>query len=333
MSSDDLRRAARARLAESRTAHVALAVLAFVHARGLARDVQLCCDAARAAPADERVATAFEAALAALLTRDASAFGVLDGALGTAPVGLRERFVCAVETAGGAAAAEKLAAWAEAHRDLRRSALPRLGRLAARLPPPHPPEIVAPVRRILESGEPEALPEAALCAGKLEDALAIPALIGLLEHFHAGVRDDAHWALRRISGLAFPASPSRWSMWFAAEESFWIDDAARTWEALGSRDRGTRLRALAQVGKLRLRRHVVASHVAPLVLDEDEALALLAARELGRLRSPLARESLLVAMETGSRARAQAAWQALKAVEGLDLPNDAEACRQVLAER
>lgn len=333
VSSDDLRTVLRARLAESRSKPVALAVLAFVHVRGHARDVQLACDAVRAHAADDVVAGAFEAALAALLARDESAIGGLGAALGAAPQPLRERFVRALEAAGGRDAAETLATWAEAHRDLRRSALARLGRLAAKLDQPHPPQIVAPVRRILESGEPDALPEAVLCAGKLEDALAIPALIALLEHFHAGVRIDAHWALRRITGLDLPPTPARWTAWYAEEETFWLDHALPTWEALASPDRGVRMKALGQVSKLRLRRHVVAGHLAPAVLHDDEAFAVLVARELGRLRSPLAREALLAALETGSGERAAAAGKALRAIEGLDLPDDAAAWRDALAAR
>ena len=137
-----------------------------------------------------------------------------------------------------------------------------IGRMARGLPAPHDPRVSAAVRWILERDGAHGFREAVLCAGALDDELAVEPLIGLLEHENPGVRLDALWSLERITGTKLGPRKERWTNWWREQELWWDNHARARLEDLGSRDGAVRGAALNELLRRRFPRHPLARGLA-----------------------------------------------------------------------
>jgi hypothetical protein len=288
---------------------------------------------AAASDADGACREDLQRAMTSILVRDPAAFGPLDSLVGTAPASVRPTIVAAVEATKNPDAALLFARWIGARRDLRLIVLPHLARLALVLDKPVADEIQMPVRMLLEQVDGETLPEAIVCAGRLQDYAAVPALTRWLREGDAGVRANALWSLRRISGLVLDEDPALWVKWFADESAWWEHESANAFLALRTGTRAEKMKALRAISCLHAWRDKLVDPVAVLFEDEDPELSVYGARMLGRLGSRLAVPVLLDALESPVESLSDAAHAALEVIAGKKLPGDVLACRELLGAR
>ena len=133
-------------------------------------------------------------------------------------VHLLGRALRTAETKSGLAAALARLGGDEAHRlveKLLKSSDVKDSVTAIRLLPAwNRPEDVPKLRSFLYNRRISLRKEACLALGKLKARSAAPDLIDLLEDRHEGLKSNAHWALRQISGLSLPADPELWTTWW-----------------------------------------------------------------------------------------------------------------------
>lgn len=75
------------------------------------------------------------------------------------------------------------------------------------------------VAMLRDDRELEPRKQAALALGRLRERSACPTLIECLSAESSGLRGNAVWALRAISGYSFPEMPERWADWWKREGS------------------------------------------------------------------------------------------------------------------
>lgn len=166
--------------------------------------------------------------------------------------------------------------------------------------------------------------------GVLDDGSNVSPLIEQLSSHDAGVRDSALWALRRISGLAFPADRTPWLTWSRAEVDWHRSVRPHLRLALLSGDPKLVVPALRSYGEHRTRRTEIAQEVERVLGDRHAELRCLACTVLQQIGSISSAGALTGALQDADTAVAEAAWKALKAITGLDLPRDPNRIRQLL---
>jgi len=178
------------------------------------------------------------------------------------------------------------------------------------------------VRPYLRERDPVVVGAAAQACGRLGDEEAIAELVALLGHEDARVRASAIDALQRLTGLAYGPDPARWLRWFHDEERWWEREAEPLLLHV-ERGRGLEfVRASREVLEHRLYRARIARAFAlGLTRAQDEG-AELACQALARLGSPVGVGALVEALEHRDARVRQAAWKALRAITGVELPPD-----------
>jgi len=284
-------------------------VLAGEVARAL--DVRFLAELAAAAGARESAGD-FEAALLSTLRRDAGACRELDAAWKALAAGLRVAALDALVECARPAALPVLARRLDDQPDLRVAVLARLGTLAQGLEEPVDAHAAAAVRALLDAPQASLRREAALCAGRLEDAESAPRLVELLESGERSERDAALWALRRIGRLGFAADPRPWRVWLADEQEWWSERWPVCLAALGDPSSARALAALDEIARRRWRRDELALVVAEMG-GVDADLAERRCLALGALASRAGLGFLRECMTLGDeplRSAAAAAWRA-----------------------
>lgn len=306
------------------------AVFAIAGSCGYAQDLPL---VVRAAGLDAEALhwDDFEAATTRILLRDRGAFTAIDGEMGTIPIELRMCVVRAVEATKLPAAAPVLAHWIDTKRDIRFGCLPYLSRLSLALDKPIQADVLASVRSLVESGDSQTLREAILCAGRLEDCAAIPALIRWLREGERGVRQDALWALRNITHMGLGEDANAWNGWLSNETKWWELESQDQFQWLESGTKAQKVAILCKISCLHAWRDRLAVEVAVALDDLDPDIALMAAAELKRLDSRLAVQRLADALDRPEVRVVAAAHAALESILKRELPVDTGACRDALA--
>jgi HEAT repeat protein len=159
-----------------------------------------------------------------------------------------------------------------------------------------------------------------MASGRLEDSEAIPHLIGLLSHQDRDVRESAHWALCKISGLSFAADAKAWTPWLQAEQSWWQESAADLLSELESADRARALALVQQLARRRYPRHQLAAELTRGLAHPDATVRCLTCVALGQMQSRSAVAALLLRLEDSEDAVREQAHRALRAITGADLP-------------
>jgi HEAT repeat protein len=253
----------------------------------------------RVRPLTREAREAVRAACAAILGRDARALEVLQGAVHAHPPLAPQAVALAVKCG--------------------RSTDPALDR-----------EFAAWMTGELRGARPEYARSLLQAIGVLDDGANVPALIERLEDADGGVRESAVWALRRVSGLGFAEDPQPWRVWYA-DEAAWHERARpRLREDLGSHDVERVVAALRAYSDRRTRRAELAEEVAVVLGCAQPELRRLACSVLQQLGVPSACGALAGLLEDAEDTVSEAAWQALRALSGLDLPRDAERVRDLL---
>lgn len=277
--------------------------------------------AGQSMPAQELRAS-FAATLADVLRRDPLALEQIPGLFSESPPGLASSMIEGVAELPGARATQVLA------RLLGR--VPGLdglllGRLAQRGGSADLCDdfVLDGVRRYLRHSDPSLVATACRAVAVLGDDGAVEELIVLVERGEERVRVAAGEALGTLSGLAFGLDVERWSTWHREELRWWSERA----DSQLARVEGTRgqefVRAVREVLEHRLHRNRIAESFVQVLGRRDPGEVLLACRALGELRSRVAVPALIECLERGEPALREAAWQALRAITGEDLPAEA----------
>ncbi len=269
-----------------------------------------------------------ERAITAILVRDVAGFTVLDGLIGTVPADLHASVATGVELTKKNDAAALLSRWIGTRSNMRIVALPHLARLALALDKPIADEVLQPVRALLDQSDGECLADAIVCAGRLGDYAAVPRLTHWLRDGDAGLKSDALWSLRQISGLVFDEDPAMWQAWFVGESTWWERNSRTAFENLRSGTRVEKVEALRAIASMHAWREKLGDHVAVLLDDPDLELAGYGARLLGRLGSRTSIGPLVDALSNAGCA--DAAHEALEAITHKKLPTEPGACRDAL---
>lgn len=250
------------------------AILAIEERAGYAEDLPLALYAA-GLDRDGVCHASLETTLLCILLRDSAGFGTIDSTIPGVSVELRSIVVRAVEQTKKPAAAVLLARWIASRREMRSECLPHLARLSLSLDKPLSPDVIGPVRALVEDGDETIVREAVLCAGRLGDTDVVPALIRCLKEGEFGLRMDALWALRSISGLKFSEDPAEWTRWFEAESRFWADESRDSFARLVAGSKAEKMATLCAVSKLYGWRERIVAEITIALDDADTDVALL----------------------------------------------------------
>ena len=113
-------------------------------------------------------------------------------------------------------------------------------------------DVVPALRRLL-AREDEALKrEVVLALGLFMDGESVGLLVKMLAVAPAGLGDNAHWALKRISGLELPKEEVRWRLWFEEETRWWRDEGEALLDTLLTGSDAEILDALRILARARL---------------------------------------------------------------------------------
>ena len=181
------------------------------------------------------------------------------------------------------------------------------------------------VRPYLRSPHEGLRKSALLVLGKLGDDGSAREMIDLLSDDSESVRNNAHWALARATGLALPPDPDAWSTWLHTEQEWLRRDAPRLFRHLGSNDSLRAGSAAKEIAEHSYDRHHLATELAAGLLHRSAKVRLLSCAGLKRLDSPAPLAELVDALEDPSPQVRAAAHGALCSITKESLPLDAEA--------
>lgn len=176
------------------------------------------------------------------------------------------------------------------------------------------------VRSLLNSSNPLVLASAARASGILVDEKATEDLVALVDHRDSSVRRNASDALKHITGLGFGQDGRQWSKWFDAEMDWWEDKSRDVLVALETAVGVDFYRALVSALKRRLFRDRIAASLVLRLRDRDPDCVRLACAALAQLRAQFAVGDLIGCLENQEIEVREAAWKALRAITGKDLP-------------
>jgi HEAT repeat protein len=279
---------------------------------------------------DRRLCDALAWAAGEILGRDEYAFVYVSARWRSLREPLLEPLILAMRAAPGAAALHFLAEviqWRAAHACQALAIVQEIGRS-------HDPgadgEARRRIRPLLDRSRDGLCRAAALALGALEDHASIPELIALLEA-DGGLRANAHWALRRITGLSLPASPQAWRSWHRLE-STWLEQAgSEAFLRLGSDDSREVADAIRSISEHPLAREDLATNLVELLDSDEPAIRTLACLFIPDLGDARALPVLLALLEDGDPDVSAAALDALRRMTRQELPCDAEAWKELLS--
>src|SRR4030095_5408136 len=132
------------------------------------------------------------------------------------------------------------------------------------------------MRASLQSTDPSTKREAALALGRVGDDGAVTSLIPLLEDPSSGVRDNAVWALQKITCLHFGSDVERWKRWSEAEAEWWARREAECAARLESGSAQEAIAAIREMSQHRLDRQALAKVLLPSLARPEAPVVLTA---------------------------------------------------------
>lgn len=321
----------RVRLESADTRDLA-AALRGLGAVGVDRDLELILDQRfeRDAELEPWLAEAFQKGLAGILRRDPDAMPFLTLRWRNVDPALLSPLVSALGEAGDPRGVEILGDVITWHSHLASAAVGQLRRLGPHPSPEVNEEIANDLRPALDawSSSPGDLRAVILAIGELQDFHSIPVLIELMRDEASGLRANALWALRRMTGMTLGEDPDFWSDWYEAEQAWFLDERSRVRSQLELSDPAQVARALRDYSSHRMFRHELAEDLATVLWRDETHLRTLACSVLAQLGSPRPVRDLVALLEESQEEVREAAHGALMAITGLDLPVDAQAWRE-----
>ncbi len=167
-----------------------------------------------------------------------------------------------------------------------------------------------------------------MALAELEDLSSLPQIIESLGHESKGLRESAHWALKRLTRLNFPPDPARWSRWYAAELEWLRREKNAVFRRLLSDQEGQVARALHEVEQHPLARDELLAALPSLFESSNPFVRILACQGATDLGREEAVPVLIDALEDPSAEVVKAAHDALRELTGLNLPEDTSAWRE-----
>jgi HEAT repeat protein len=258
-----------------------------------------------------------------ILARDPAALAQVRGLVSESPPGLASPIVEALSTQGSGAATRILADLLGRSPGLDPLLLARLAE-RGRLRESGAESVFECVRRYLKKTDPALVYGAVLACGRLGDDGAVETLVDLLAHADERLRGGIFRALERISGLGLGQDAARWTSWYRSESRWWEGEAEGLLLRI-ERGRGLEfVRAAREALEHRLFRDRIAEAFAQtLQLGGDEEV-LLACRALEQLRARIAVPGLIECLERDDPLVRRAAWKALRAITGVELPPEVD---------
>ncbi|NOT29167.1 MAG: hypothetical protein HOP15_01825 [Planctomycetes bacterium] len=178
------------------------------------------------------------------------------------------------------------------------------------------------MRPYLDESRPGPCCAAILALTALGDEDSIAELIELLPSESAGLRENAHWALKKLTGLTLAGSPEAWRRWHQGELFWMLRQKPKEFQRLKESQAGLVAAALREILPHPLARRELASALPDLLKSSFPSLRVLACRTLSNLAAKDAVEKLVWALEDPVPEVSQAAHAALRKLTRLDLPRE-----------
>ncbi len=191
-------------------------------------------------------------------------------------------------------------------------------------------DITEQLRDRLDPSDPALCQAASLAVAAFRDVESVPLLIALLSAETRGVRENALWALRQISGRSFGSNAAQWQAWFDAEDAWLEKRAPRVFESLDNKNAEAIAAALREIAAHTVFRDTLTDAVTPLLRHKRTAVAVLVCTTLAHLGSRRAIEPLIDALKAENETREKAALVALRKLTGCDLPAESDRWRETL---
>lgn len=173
-------------------------------------------------------------------------------------------------------------------------------------------ELSSSLHSLLDPHRPELARTAALALATLGDEECVPLLVELLEAEDGGLRSNALWALRRICGQSFPATPALWKRWHEAELRWFETRSSAVLDELAGDDEARAAEAVRELGQRRLRRAWLVDALELALEHRSPSIRALGCRALGELSHPQASTLLEQMLEDQDERVAEAAASALE---------------------
>jgi len=178
------------------------------------------------------------------------------------------------------------------------------------------------MRTYLDEDRPGLCRAAVTALTALHDTEAIGTLIPLLDTEQGGLAQNAHWALKRLTGLSMGPSAETWSRWHQAEMYWLVRQKPKAFQRLRENDPAAVAAALREVLAHPLARGELATALPDLLRSRWPALRILACTTLAELDAQDSIGRLVWALEDRDPEVARAAHAALRRLSHLDLPLD-----------
>jgi hypothetical protein len=269
---------------------------------------------------DQRLAAALRRAVAAVVARDAR---TVEQLVSLRRVTRTELLPVLVEAVGASREARGLAYLSDVaywHDELILSIMSQVPLLGPSGDEMIDGEMRVRLRTQLDESQPGHCRAAITALTALEDEQAIGPLITLLDSESTGLRDNAHWALRQLTGLALAPESGVWSRWHQGELYWQVRQKPREFQRLRDKDPAVAADALRTILTHPLARKELASALPDLLKSRHAALRVLACNTLASLRARESIGKLVWALEDANPEVAQAAHAALRTLTKLDLP-------------
>lgn len=259
-------------------------------------------------------------ALTSMLRADAKTMRAFEERLSTAPL-LLQHLAC--EALAGCGRVDSLVLLSKLlGRDpaLDLAAMEAMAQLGERFPWALGDKVGARLRTVLENGAIPLRAASARALGRTRDPLSVPSLIECLKRGDAGLARAAQWALCEISGQKRPSTPDEWALWFEVERTWWKDEGARLLASLES-DPPTELSAtLRTLLAHPIGRDRVSDALATVLPTLDSRSQIAACETLAYLEARRSVPALVELLFVPIPEVRQAAWSALRALTGQELP-------------
>lgn len=267
--------------------------------------------------------------VAALLARDSHAFDRLLPAFIEAPAALRRALIDAAARSNSPRALPFLEHALVHAPELRLATLAGVGRIGARCCAPIGEDTTACIASLLidVTGNRRILRAACLAAGHVHAHATVPALVDLLAHGDEHVRQAAHRALCRITGLDTPGDAERWFVWLRDETTWQREQRPRVAADLASDDVRLVTAALDEAAMHRYRRDAIALDVAQALEHPSRSVRLRACAVLGELGGRGVPAHLVHLLGSTDVELAAAAYAVITDVVGREVSAMPNACR------
>jgi len=163
-----------------------------------------------------------------------------------------------------------------------------------------------------------------MAVGTLDDGDWVPLLADKLEDEDTGVREESLSALQKISGLGFPGDPALWRSWNEGEERWHAQQRPKLLQELADPESPKVLAAVREYSEHRTHRAAMSEELLDVLRHGRPEVRCMVISVLERLGSPVACSALLGMLNDSDPKVAEAAWQALHTISGIEISRDPE---------